>query len=152
MCHHRHHARAGRTNEPARAVDPLESDPDLRASDAERERVVALLRDHGAAGRLDVDELETRVEAAYRARTRAELTPLLEDLPAADAPRREREPVGGNGRLMAFALLAGLLVAIWALTGAGWFWPAWPLGFMAFGMLKHGRAWAARPLRVDIRR
>jgi hypothetical protein len=33
--------------------------------------------------------------------------------------------------------LAILLVAIWALTGAGYFWPIWPIGAMLIGAFKH---------------
>ena len=53
-------------------------------------RTATLLREHGAAGRLDVEELEQRVGAAYQARTRGELATLLDDLPRAQpvsAPR-----------------------------------------------------------------
>jgi hypothetical protein len=42
------------------------SHPELRASDAERERVAVFLRDQAAVGRLTADELEERVDAAYR--------------------------------------------------------------------------------------
>ncbi|MGW0763978.1 DUF1707 SHOCT-like domain-containing protein [Streptomyces sp. NPDC002676] len=59
--------------------------PDLRASDADRERVAEVLRDALAGGRLDMEEFEERLEAAYKARTYAELTPLTRDLPAAGA-------------------------------------------------------------------
>jgi Domain of unknown function (DUF1707)/Cell wall-active antibiotics response 4TMS YvqF len=58
------------------------SGEELRASDAERERVVSELREHHAAGRLTLDELAERTEAAYGARTRVELEPLTRDLPA----------------------------------------------------------------------
>jgi hypothetical protein len=54
-----------------------------RASDAEREAIVGRLRDAGAEGRLTIDELAERIDAAYAARTRAELEPLVADLPAA---------------------------------------------------------------------
>ncbi|MFF5444463.1 DUF1707 domain-containing protein [Streptomyces sp. NPDC012888] len=57
--------------------------PDLRASDADRERVVERLRDAVAEGRLDMDEFEERLEAAYKSRTYRELEPLTRDLPAA---------------------------------------------------------------------
>jgi hypothetical protein len=53
-----------------------------RASDAEREAVVARLRDAAGEGRLTVEELAERIDAAYEARTRAELEPLTADLPA----------------------------------------------------------------------
>jgi hypothetical protein len=52
-----------------------------RASDAEREAVVARLRDAAGEGRLTVEELAERIDAAYAAKTRAELEPLTADLP-----------------------------------------------------------------------
>ena len=54
--------------------------PDIRASDADRERTVTVLRTSGANGQLTVDELDERVEAAYAAKTRGELERLVEDL------------------------------------------------------------------------
>jgi hypothetical protein len=54
-----------------------------RASDAEREATVAHLREAAAEGRLDVEELVNRIDAAYTATTRAELEPLTADLPEA---------------------------------------------------------------------
>ncbi|MEU0007035.1 DUF1707 domain-containing protein [Streptomyces sp. NPDC006314] len=59
--------------------------PDLRASDADRERVAEVLRDALAEGRLDMEEFEERLEAAYKARTYGELAPLTRDLPTAGA-------------------------------------------------------------------
>ncbi|MEV6551548.1 DUF1707 domain-containing protein [Streptomyces sp. NPDC051597] len=56
--------------------------PEMRASDAERERVAEALRDAVAEGRLDMEEFEERLEAAYKARTHGELAPLVRDLPA----------------------------------------------------------------------
>ena len=56
-----------------------------RASDAEREATVARLREAAAEGRLSVEELATRIDAAYGATTQAELEPLTADLPAAAA-------------------------------------------------------------------
>ena len=50
--------------------------PDIRASDAERERVATELRGHAAEGRLDVDELDERLQQAYAARTRGDLDKL----------------------------------------------------------------------------
>lgn len=56
--------------------------PELRASDADRERVVERLRDAVAEGRIDMDEFEERLEVAYTSKTYAELEPLTRDLPA----------------------------------------------------------------------
>jgi uncharacterized protein DUF1707/cell wall-active antibiotic response 4TMS protein YvqF len=56
--------------------------PALRASDAERERVVARLRDASAEGRLTLEEFVERMTSAYESLTHAELEKLLRDLPA----------------------------------------------------------------------
>ena len=53
----------------------------LRASHDEREAVVTWLRDAAAEGRIDLDELDERVERALKARTRADLAALTADLP-----------------------------------------------------------------------
>ena len=54
--------------------------PEIRATDADRERTAQVLRTSGANGQLTVDELDERVEAAYAAKTRGELERLVEDL------------------------------------------------------------------------
>lgn len=75
-----------------------ERDPSLlRVSHADRDRMVEILRDAAADGRLEIDELEERVERALAARTFADFAPLAEDLPvAAPAPPavRASEPAG----------------------------------------------------------
>ena len=95
-----------------------------------------LLRDHAAAGRIDTDELEQRIGAAYAARTRGDLEQLFGDLPGTPAPRPAvRSPTRAralSGReWSAFIKLTALLVAIWALSGGGYFWPAWVLVWWA---------------------
>ncbi|MBG0854929.1 DUF1707 domain-containing protein [Streptomyces spinoverrucosus] len=57
--------------------------PELRASDADRERVAEVLRDALAEGRLDMAEFEERLDATYQARTYGELAPITRDLPVA---------------------------------------------------------------------
>lgn len=54
----------------------------LRVSDAEREQCVERLRQAYADGRLDHEEFDERVSAAYSGRTRADLDALLIDLPS----------------------------------------------------------------------
>ena len=54
--------------------------PEIRATDADRERTVSVLRHSGANGQLSVDELDERVELAYAAKTRGELEQLTQDL------------------------------------------------------------------------
>jgi hypothetical protein len=53
----------------------------LRASDADRERVAKFLREQHSVGRLNHDELEERVDRAYRAVTMGDLDRLIADLP-----------------------------------------------------------------------
>jgi hypothetical protein len=65
--------------------------PDVRVSDAEREECLTALREHCAAGRLNLDELATRVDEVHAARTRSELDAVLRELPAA-IPQTRRRP------------------------------------------------------------
>ncbi|GAA1934519.1 DUF1707 SHOCT-like domain-containing protein [Streptantibioticus ferralitis] len=61
------------------------SSPELRASHADRDRVVDVLRIAAGDGLLTADELDERLEAALSARTRSELTALTADLPPVSA-------------------------------------------------------------------
>ena len=56
---------------------------ELRASDADRERVAEILRSAAGEGRLDLNEVDERLSAVYAARTYGELVPLTRDLPSA---------------------------------------------------------------------
>jgi hypothetical protein len=56
--------------------------PALRASDADRDRTIVLLRDHMAEGRLTLEEFTERMSAAYLALTYDELEELARDLPS----------------------------------------------------------------------
>jgi Domain of unknown function (DUF1707) len=70
-----------------RQVSPARKPSDLRASDDDRERVVALLAAAAADGRLTLEEHSHRVQRAYQARTLGELASLTTDLaPAAGQP------------------------------------------------------------------
>jgi hypothetical protein len=133
MCGHRHHHH----RQVERRVD---RDPTLRVSDRERDEVVTLLRDHAADGRLSPEELDERVERALAARTGSELDALLGDLPYRRPEREQREERRDALRgVTGLVALAVLLVSIWLVTGAGYFWPIWILGFMAFSLLRRGR-------------
>ena len=71
--------------------------PAVRASDAERERTVELLRAHAGDGRLTLEELAQRIESAFSAQTREQLEGLTADLPASTgtpAPAQRRRPTG----------------------------------------------------------
>jgi hypothetical protein len=97
---------------------------ELRASDADRERVAERLRAAAGEGRLTADELEERLERAFSARTDAELEPLTSDLPV---PRARPRTASRRPDLGPYLAVSAMIVAIWALTGMGYFWPVWPI-------------------------
>jgi uncharacterized membrane protein len=132
---------------------PVPGDPRIRASDADRDRTTALLREHHAAGRLTAEEFDERMDAALGAKTLGELDELLTDLPVIDLYRLPHEsmrrPAGlphtsimprdpgstvrfspGTLAMGAWAVLCGTLVAVWAVAavvGAGTWLPWWLL-------------------------
>lgn len=59
--------------------------PELRISDADRHRIAEFLREAAGEGRIDVEELEERLELAYAAKVYADLVPLVADLPGSGA-------------------------------------------------------------------
>lgn len=121
---------------------------DLRVSDADRERVAALLGAHYAAGRLDEGEFDQRLNSVYAARTESDLVALQHDLPALPATeiearaelverrrhlqRRMLQQAGGG--------LAPFVICtfVWAASGAhASFWPIWTL-FALVPLLRSG--------------
>ncbi|MDT9684687.1 DUF1707 domain-containing protein [Streptomyces sp. TRM76323] len=74
-----------------------QSAPAMRASDADRDRVADILREALVEGRLDAEEHGERIDAVYRAKTLAELEPIVSDLPAAPAAPRADAAYGGYG-------------------------------------------------------
>jgi hypothetical protein len=135
----------------SRGRHPQPQGSGLRASDADRERVVALLREHYEVGRLSDDELSDRVEAAYGARTDAELDGLTADLPssAPPAPRRPRGRRSGLAESVRihfaiYAVVNLMLIGIWAASGGGYFWPVWPILGWGIGLGCHAAPLLAR--------
>jgi hypothetical protein len=59
---------------------------DMRASDGEREAVVARLNAAVGEGRINIEEFTERVGAVYASRTHQELEPLTADLPVPTVP------------------------------------------------------------------
>jgi hypothetical protein len=84
--------------------------PDLRASDADRDRVAEVLRHAAGEGRLTVDELDERIDRAFAARTHGELAELTADLPqathAAATPALPVRP-GDGGRRWLVSIMGG---------------------------------------------
>jgi DUF1707 SHOCT-like domain len=126
----------------------MPGDPNLRASDADRERTVSLLREHHAEGRLDVEEFHERLNAAYASKTIGDLNALLADLPAIDLYRLpsaglKPAPVGSwapgrrpggavarqAGQVAAWAAVTSVLAVAWLIisvaAGGGIAWLVW---------------------------
>jgi hypothetical protein len=111
--------------------------PELRASDAERERVAAFLRDQSLVGRLTTDELDERLGRAYGAVTVRELDELIVDLPGSPLgrpPRRRPAP----SAVRRSPDLAPLALAACAVLAAPWL-----LGVAASVVLAMGIAFVA---------
>ena len=106
--------------------------PQMKASDADRDAVVAALSEHFQAGRLTGEELDERTGRALTARTLDELGELTADLPAIRpaGPAPVTRPGGLGYPLLApaAAALAALVVAALVLGvgdgryGWGWWW------------------------------
>ncbi|MFP5253162.1 MAG: DUF1707 domain-containing protein [Actinomycetes bacterium] len=84
--------------------DVTRRDPaQLRVSDADRHAVAEVLRTAAGEGRLDLEELDERLEATYAAKTYADLVPLTADLPVAGGahigptPATPRPPLPASG-------------------------------------------------------
>lgn len=96
----------------------------LRASHADREQVIEVLKAAFVQGRLDGDELDARVGQAFASRTYAELADLTADIPAASvatpppaarpARRRVRSP-----QSQGYKAAVGAFAALWACLLAG---------------------------------
>jgi uncharacterized protein DUF1707/2TM domain-containing protein len=128
----------------------MAQDGAMRASDAERERAAAELRQHYAEGRLSSEELSERLDAAYAATTQGQLAEPLVDLPllateptpvsGGRSPAAKEDPAVrelARRRVYqdagAVVLVNVLCVVVWLATGAdGQFWPVWVMLVSAF--------------------
>ena len=83
--------------------------PELRASDADRERTAELLRRAAGEGRLTLEELDERLDTVYETRTQRELDRLTADVVAKDAPGTSRMPVrqGEGGTEWLVSVMSG---------------------------------------------
>lgn len=112
----------------------------IRSSDGERDLTVATLSDHFAQGRLTLDELDSRVNQALAASTRAELHATMADLPAAAATAtttthqvKPRPAPSRDPRWSSWAATALICLSIWLVTSVAsgsalYFWPMWVIG------------------------
>jgi hypothetical protein len=124
----------------------------MRASDADREIVRAMLADAYADGRLTREEYDDRLNTLYGSRTLGELPSLVTDLVPPDGPpmapalplpadlrtrgaRKWRRDVEES--FAAFLVPSIICIVIWiAVAGGGFFWPVFPMLFLGLNVVK----------------
>lgn len=134
----------------------MASDPRIRASDQDRDRTAAMLREHHAVGRLDPAEFNERLDKVFAAKTIGDLDELTADLPAVDIypsptaslPRNRNASADSPAATVLDALASGrgrfspawqavwgswlsctlVCTVIWMLSGFGYPWPLWVAG------------------------
>jgi uncharacterized protein DUF1707 len=116
----------------------MASDSRIRASDADRDRTAAALREHLAAGRLTTEEFEERLDEAYAAKTLGELDGRMADLPGTDL---EQLPDAWLGRAAASPPLPERRSGGSVEARPGRFSPAWRAAW---------RSWLAISLSVFV--
>lgn len=101
---------------------------DLLIGDAERAAAETDLRAHYDAGRLTLDEFESRLGEIHAARTGSDLHQAFRQLPDAKLP--SLRPRDRRWRSLAYQYVVANLIAnvVWLFTGLhGDWWPRWVL-------------------------
>ncbi len=122
----------------------------LRAADADRERVAALIQSAGGEGRLTLEEVEARLSTVYATKYTDELDGLTTDLPKPVPKRRPvdiRHPALRIHAAIA-VVISALLIVRWAVSDAPFFFPAIPMFWLAMSLLVHSRLRALRSRRT----
>jgi Domain of unknown function (DUF1707)/2TM domain len=128
----------GMENDP----DILGRAPNVRASDADRDRVRLLLRRHHRDGRLTAEELAQRTDRVNAATTFGELDAIMANLPRLPPPPVAAPTATAPGAarqafyraLFAYVVTNLFLIGIWAFSGRGAFWPIWVVLGWGLGM------------------
>ncbi|GGO74601.1 DUF1707 SHOCT-like domain-containing protein [Nonomuraea cavernae] len=119
--------------------------PEMRASDVDRDRVAAVLREHTAQGRITMDEFHERLEQLYKSKTYGELAHLTADLPDVDLRHRQVAKVpaspatkpemhsGMKAAWGAWAMASSINWVIWLIVSVTsgnliYPWPLWVMG------------------------
>jgi DUF1707 SHOCT-like domain/2TM domain len=128
----------GMENDP----DILGRAPNVRASDADRDRARLLLRRHHRDGRLTAEELAQRTDRVNAATTFGELDAIMANLPRLPPPPvvAPTATAPGTARrafyraLFAYVAINLFLIGVWAFSGGGAFWPIWVILVWGLGM------------------
>jgi hypothetical protein len=124
----------------------LRRDPNLRAADADRETTGERLRQHHAEGRLDIEELQERIDRCYEAKTIGDLEQLVTDLPP--EPTAEGRLHLRRLRMIPLVPIVIAILVISAVTtnhhGHFGFWLLIPLFFLLRFWLWRHRPWVTR--------
>ncbi|WP_133695388.1 MULTISPECIES: DUF1707 domain-containing protein [Mycobacteriaceae] len=134
--------------------------PTVLIGDRDRENTADLLSQALSQGYFDLAEYETRVQAAFAARSAEELRRLVADLPVGQLRRVDPRRVAARKKaarasvrfhLAGYAAMVAIVLTVWlavALTtgSTAYFWPVWPIVGGAIGLLGH-----ALPVRTFCR-
>ncbi|MFF0863290.1 DUF1707 domain-containing protein [Nonomuraea sp. NPDC003560] len=122
----------------------MANSPEMRASDVDRDRVAAILREHTAQGRITMEEFNERLEELYKSKTYGDLAKLTADLPDVDLRHRPAKPEAApatRGNLHpgmraawgAWATASAINWVIWLIVSLSsdhmiYPWPLWVMG------------------------
>ena len=111
---------------PPDRYDPSGRDPALmRVSDSDRHKVAEILREAAGEGRLELDELDERLESTYAAKTYADLVPITADLPVRG---QQHPPAAPHPQPVAPLLPAARHDSTWSILGGATRKGLWELG------------------------
>lgn len=133
-------------------LDPRQpANAPMRASDADREIVRAVLAEAYSDGRLTREEYDDRLGTLYGTRTLGDLTSLVADLIPPSAPPPARAPLPRadlrergerkwrkdvEGAVMGFLVPSIICTVLWvAFDRGGFFWPMFPMLFLGLSLV-----------------
>ncbi|HSZ43652.1 MAG TPA: DUF1707 domain-containing protein [Trebonia sp.] len=93
---------------------------EMRVGHAERDAVAAELREHYAAGRITLDELNDRLDKTFAAKTKSDLNALMTDLPSAAGAGTGASIGGGSAAGAGSGIGGGTSRGIGAGGSGGW--------------------------------
>lgn len=124
---------------------------DTLVADSDRATAADDLRRHYDAGRLTLDEFESRLAEANTARTRGDLEQALRQLPRSEPPASLRvHDRRWSSLALQYVLVNVVCVLVWAFSGGhGDFWPKWVL---LGTLIMYFRRLGGRSRRRELRR